>query len=1245
MIGKNLNDRYEIIRELGAGAMGTVYLAHDHQTAQEVAVKALPPKLARNETYLQRFEREATVLRELNHPNIVTFIESFEEEGNRYLVMAYMAGGSLFDRMQKEGALPIDEAKEIALNVINALIRVHRLGMVHRDIKPENILFGEHGRPYLTDFGITGFFKGNEAERLTGTGMQIGTPYYMSPEAWAGEEQGIQSDIWSVGVVLYEMLAGEVPFKGDTSIAVMRETIEKPTPNLRALRRDCPKGLAEIIRKALAKDKTQRYQDIHEMGADLERGHPARRLRGNGLLPKASDSARRQTNGLLAGAVLVGLLLVIGVFLFLTANNNDEISISSVAMTDTAFAALPTQTLTATPIPVTPTKTPIPATATLRIALGRIQVPNSPLYQQPSDKSDVLVSLALNQEVQVLSVTENYAWYQVLDNRTLGWVAADVLLLSGNMNVVEMVALPTQTFTPSATATQTASETPSYTPTFTATATATRTPTTTATFTPTATATATFTPTATPYLGSSGNPVRANADWQPRQTEVNGQTRVLVPAGCFSMGSDLFENTQPIHLQCIETPFWLDQTEVTETHYLDCVTTGACNAIRVSTDGNYGLLQLPIIYATREEASNYCEWQGGRLPTEPEWEYAARGPDNLIYPWGNDSESLYAVTRDNSYSQQLPNPIGTLPEGISWVGALDMAGNVAEWVSSGYADYPYQPLYEDVIRTFYYPANSPLVGDVVADVSVFGVQIFAEPSSDSERLGTLNNIQLPIIGYWEPSKQWLLVVYESQFVWMNTSCGGCIKVDVELDRLIPINEDTNLDTLTADFLLGTQPVNVTINNLDTQVYAEPTIEADFMGTIYTKEIQLVGISADEAWYQIIYGQQLGWIPSEAIVEQVAVDTLVMGGLPVRAVEVESDGILRGGDGLKFTQASINGVSRDPVLLSVKNGFRCAYDLGEGDFSIEAASSPMIPPRPMPIIITLIRDVNPVAGLEIFQQPDRTSTRITALSQDLAFSSHVIGRDESQEWLYGCYQAEENAAYACNWIPRSQLDVSDEDVAHLQTIDPQAPPALETLPFIETSAADSQTSEVNAAAFDTQVLSEVSSGGIEIFTLPDRTSTRRTSTLGRGFTPYVVGRNTDSTWLLILYREGLGTTHLTIYLNEAILGWVPRHQLTISDAEIETLPRFDPSNVPTDLTEVSNVATILIDPVGRQVEIIGDASCNTIWGASEENSSVLGVAPEGSTGRVLDVTIVRFRVDLDRGITGWISVRCLRVQSE
>jgi serine/threonine protein kinase len=271
MIGQKLNNRYQINARLGKGAMGIVYRATDTANGQDVALKIISGELAVDPAMLERFKREGEALRHLKHRNIVGFSDAFQHDEQSIIVMEYVDGGSLFDLIKK-GPLPIEHAVQIALDVCDALISSHRLKIIHRDIKPENILIDNEGTPKLADFGVA---RLSEGTRMTRSGVQVGTPYYMSPEAWEGKPLDAQADIWSLGVVLFEMLSGQVPFGGDTPVAVMTKVSTTPPPDLKKLRADVPYGLVRIISKMLARDKRRRYETMREVAVDLEREQKA----------------------------------------------------------------------------------------------------------------------------------------------------------------------------------------------------------------------------------------------------------------------------------------------------------------------------------------------------------------------------------------------------------------------------------------------------------------------------------------------------------------------------------------------------------------------------------------------------------------------------------------------------------------------------------------------------------------------------------------------------------------------------------------------------------------------------------------------------------------------------------------------------------------------------------------------------------------------------------------------------------
>ena len=271
MIGQTLNNRYQIAARIGKGAMGTVYRATDIVSGRDVALKIISSDLAVDPAMLERFKREGEALRHLKHLNIVGYIDAFQNDEQSIIVMEYVEGGSLYDLI-KRGPLPIEHAVQIALDLCDALISSHRLKIIHRDIKPENILIDNEGTPKLADFGVA---RLSEGTRMTRSGVQVGTPYYMSPEAWEGKPLDAQADIWSLGVVLFEMLSGHVPFGGDTPLAVMTKVSTTPPPDLKKLRADVPYGLVRIIGKMLSRDKRRRYQTMREVAVELEREQQA----------------------------------------------------------------------------------------------------------------------------------------------------------------------------------------------------------------------------------------------------------------------------------------------------------------------------------------------------------------------------------------------------------------------------------------------------------------------------------------------------------------------------------------------------------------------------------------------------------------------------------------------------------------------------------------------------------------------------------------------------------------------------------------------------------------------------------------------------------------------------------------------------------------------------------------------------------------------------------------------------------
>jgi serine/threonine protein kinase len=262
LTGKTLG-KYQITERLGRGGMAEVYKAYHPQLERYAAVKVLHGFLAEGEDFQARFHREAKAIAALRHPNIVQIHDIDIDEDHYFMVMEFIDGGTLKDRLiQASGPLPISEMAHIFRETASALDYAHRQGVLHRDVKPANVLLDESGRVVLTDFGIARIVSETQ---FTVTGTLVGTPAYMSPEQGKGMQISTPSDIYSLGIILYEMVTGKVPFDADTPLAVIHKHINEPLPSPRTLRDDIPGALESVIIKALAKEPEVRFQSAAEM--------------------------------------------------------------------------------------------------------------------------------------------------------------------------------------------------------------------------------------------------------------------------------------------------------------------------------------------------------------------------------------------------------------------------------------------------------------------------------------------------------------------------------------------------------------------------------------------------------------------------------------------------------------------------------------------------------------------------------------------------------------------------------------------------------------------------------------------------------------------------------------------------------------------------------------------------------------------------------------------------------------------
>jgi predicted ATPase/predicted Ser/Thr protein kinase len=262
-----INNRFELDTLIGQGGMGDVYAGHDLRTGERIAVKLLKAGLDSSPETVERFEREAQALARLDHPNIIRLLETGADHGRRYLVMEYAPGGSLADLLKEQARLTVRRVLELAVDLSDALARVHRLGIIHRDIKPANVLLAADGTWRLTDFGIAHF---GSRDPITERGEFLGTLPYMSPEACGSDELDARADIWALGVLLFETLSGRRPFDGPHPTAIIAAILNHPTPDLCGIRPDVPPQLTALITHMLVKERAGRLDSIRQVGAAAE---------------------------------------------------------------------------------------------------------------------------------------------------------------------------------------------------------------------------------------------------------------------------------------------------------------------------------------------------------------------------------------------------------------------------------------------------------------------------------------------------------------------------------------------------------------------------------------------------------------------------------------------------------------------------------------------------------------------------------------------------------------------------------------------------------------------------------------------------------------------------------------------------------------------------------------------------------------------------------------------------------------
>ncbi|MCD4752071.1 MAG: SUMF1/EgtB/PvdO family nonheme iron enzyme [Anaerolineaceae bacterium] len=584
-----IDNRYQIIKKLGEGGMGAVYLAEDQRLGRKVAIKRLRLIGASDEVYaqfLERFRREAREMARLQHPSIITLHDYGVDDSGAYLVMEYLSNGTLKDRMDSPKS--VLESIQLIEPIAEALQYLHDRGIVHRDIKPANILFDENNRSMLADFGIVKLL-GGDTETLTATGAAIGTPAYMAPELIAGDA-GPQTDQYALAVVFFELVTGKKPFQGRTPMETMTMQKYEPLPDPRSLVPGLAQSTCSFLKKALAKASEERFSDMKTFIQDM--------YKQENRIPEVEEQT--------------------------------IIDEETILIPDALRSTPPEETN------LPDKKNRLPLSLQGEAGRGSKNLPRW-LFWSAGGVAILIVIL-----IFVLSGSSG----SVKSTPTLSGLAMQLTEESAGVEQTSISTTPTAM--PSST--------------------------------PTKTSTPTMPP--TPTLGIGSTMIR----------EKDGMEMVYVPAGEFTMGSeDGDEDEQPVHDVVLEA-YWIDKFEITNRQYEQCVEEGACgtpSSVKSYTRNNYygneAYQDYPVIYVSREQSQAYCEWVGGKLPTEAEWEKAARGIDERSYPWGNENPicSLVNYGGKNGCVGDT-SKVGSYPSGASPYGALDMAGNVWEWVADWY---------------------------------------------------------------------------------------------------------------------------------------------------------------------------------------------------------------------------------------------------------------------------------------------------------------------------------------------------------------------------------------------------------------------------------------------------------------------------------------------------------------------------------------------------------------------------------
>lgn len=713
-------DRYEIDRELGRGGFGTVYLARDNRLrGRSVALKVMPPALSTDPAVVRLFQEEAGILASLAHDHIVPVYDAGVWEGRRYIVMQHLTNHSLAQVVAAEGAQPPERVRAWLQQAAAALAYAHAQGVLYRDVKSANLLLDRTGaRLYVTDFGLAQAVQAGGGSSTTQTGALTGTAAYRAPEV-AKTGHTAASDLYGLGVVAYELLAGRLPFLADDPLSMLMRHATEPVPPLPA---GVPQDLTGLVQRLLAKDPVARPAGAAALLALLAEpavhpepaigpSAPAHPSTEQAAGPEAAPAAQRlpapqpRSRWLPIAAGLIVLAALIGI-IWAGVRGFKPLAVAQATATLAAVPGQPSAVAVQTAAP-RPTLSPVAgATAALTLAAAPSATPRlkSTATQPPSvtpsstpppsatptaPPNFTVANASVNVRsgpgtiypaIGVLKAGQSFTitgrntagdWWQFDYNGQAGWVSNSVVRADGDALAAAVVPAP---------------PTPAASP--------------------------------TPVL-------RLGSTWT---SPVDGMVQVYVPAGEFTMGSadndsGAGNDEKPQHRVTLDA-YWIDRTEVTNAMFArfvaasgyrtDAEKAGQGHVYRevgssweetAGADWQHprgpdsslaGLDQHPVVQVSWNDAAAYCAWSGRRLPTEAEWEKAARGTDGRLFPWRDQDgigDLLNFADRNLDVSWADKNvedghrftaPVGSFLKGAGPYGALDLAGNVWEWVADWY---------------------------------------------------------------------------------------------------------------------------------------------------------------------------------------------------------------------------------------------------------------------------------------------------------------------------------------------------------------------------------------------------------------------------------------------------------------------------------------------------------------------------------------------------------------------------------